>query len=532
MKTKIILMLLSLIFAVSCVEIEQEHIDLHNKLFKFEVEVLSAPDTSPDSPADIPYEEGLFDVELKVTALDFYGKKITDIKDNIKIYTSTGACEPSRIFASDFTDGEARITVSLLKTFDASFIVVEDTSNGIIGVSVEKDNNEELVDKKFFFKGLDIYDIQLPSNNTVNAKTFFNDSYVRISQNTDSDGSNPHNNLMVIHASGSGMYIIDTDRLHIDGNGDSTGACMIKNNSGDWVKNPDFIGYSTMYVYSRNAPINYDGDTSVGAGNEDFKYLRSGHKLDWFSGNLVEFPPGVPNGMTEMGFPIWQMISGEMDLDDDTLDLRMKDVPVCEFEHSDFVEGRNDVTNIKKMERYESNIVEIKDVEIGVFDADNKDYKIYSQWQVYPIGTDITVSDKPTFRVVSISGASEFDLLFHQKRDLTCKDEWCSKDEDLCINDGGESGEFECTGSDVPTDKECDEKLKDFMCKDNGCNENLCERVLHEGVEIAEIKGILHHVYSDIWVIYLRSKCDIKLKDDELGGWNEMIKNDPECKKQ
>ncbi len=474
MKTKIILVLLSLIFVISCGEIEQGKVDLHGKLFQFKVDVLNAPATSQLNPVDIPYHVGDFQVEIKVTALDFYGEKITNLKNELRVYTSTGTCSPSSISAADFNNGEVTLTVSLLKTFDESYIIIEDSGNGVIGVSDE--------DKKFWFKGLDIYDIQLPSNDTADAPTFFNDSYIRISQNTDADGNNPHKNLMVIYASGSGMYIIDLDRLHVDGNGDNTGACMIKDGSGNWIKNPDFVGYSTMYVYSRNAPINYDGDTSVGAGQEDFKYLRSGHKLDWFSGNLVEFPPGISNGMTEMGFPLWEMISGEMDLDDATLDARMKDIPVCELEHSDFVAGRNDAANIKNLERYESNIVEIRDVQVGTFDANNKDYKIYSQWQVYPIGTDVTAVNKPTFRVVSINGASEFDLMFHQNKDENC------------------SGEN-------------------------------CEKILHKGTEISYVRGILHHVYSDIWVIYLRSKCDIKLKDDNLGGWNQMIDNDPECNK-
>ncbi len=474
MKIKIILMLLSLVFVISCGEIEQGKVDLHGKLFQFKVDVLNAPETTQLLPANIPYHDGEFQVEIKVTALDFYGEKVTDLKNQLRVYTSTGTCNPGNISASDFIDGETTLTVSLLKTFDESYIIVEDSGNGVIGVSDE--------DKKFYFKGLDIYDIQLPSNSTADASNFFNDSYIRISQNTDPDGSNPHKNLMVIYASGSGMYIIDTDRMHINEAGDNTGACMIKDGTGNWIKNPNFEGYSTMYVYSRNAPINFDGDSSVGAGEEDFKYLRAGHKLDWFSGNLVEFPPGISNGMTEMGFPLWEMISGEMDLDESVLDERMKDIPICELDHSEFVAGRNDATNIKNLERYESNIVEIKDVQIGTFDANNKDYKIYSQWQVYPIGTDITATDKPTFRVVSINGASEFDLMFHQNKDENC------------------------TG------------------------EN-CEKILKKGTQISYVRGILHHVYSDIWVIYLRSKCDIKLKDDSLGGWNNMINNDPECNK-
>ena len=67
--------------------------------------------------------------------------------------------------------------------------------------------------------------------------------------------------------------------------------------------------------------------------------------------------------------------------------------------------------------------------------------------------------------------------------------------------------------------------------KDENCSGENCEKILHKGTEISYVRGILHHVYSDIWVIYLRSKCDIKLKDDNLGGWNQMIDNDPECNK-
>jgi hypothetical protein len=205
--------------------------------------------------------------------------------------------------------------------------------------------------------------------------------------------------------------------------------------------------------------------------------------LAWFSGNLVEFPPGVSNGMSELGFPIWQMIDGEMELDDSVLDERMKNVPICQFAHSDFVAGKTDATNIKKMERYESNLVEIKDVIIGDFDANNDDYKIYSQWQVYPKGTSSTATNKPTFRVVSINGASDFDLLFNK------------------------NVESSCTG-------------------------DSCEKVLKKGTEISYIRGILHHVYSDIWVIYLRNKCDIRLASDTLGGWNTMLDNSPECNEQ
>ena len=451
------------LFIVSCGEVEQKQIDLNGKLFQFKVEVLQAPDTSEISPADIPYNEDDFKVKIKITAQDYYGNTIKDFKNNIKLSTSTGECKPANLSGSSFTNGVATTEVSLIKTFGPSFIIAEDSKNGVIGVSDES--------KIFYFKELSIYDIQLPKGNSPDSENYFNDSYIRISENTDSDGSNAHHNLMVIHASGSGMYIIDTDKLHVNGGGDNSGACMIKDANGNWVKNPDFKGYSTIYVYSRNAPVNFDGDTSVGASEEDFKYLRAGHRLKWFSGNLVEFPPGVPNGMTEMGFPLWQMIDGEMDLDDQTLDERLKDIPICKLEHSDFVTGRSDAEHIVNLEKYESNLVEIRDVQIGDFDADNKDYKIYSQWQVYPIGTDLNAPNKPTFRVVSINGASEFDLMF----------------------------------------------------KDN---------TIHKGTEIEYVRGILHQVYGNIWVIYLRNKCDIRLKDDSLGGWNQMIDNDPECNKQ
>ena len=469
---KKILILLSLVFIVSCGDIEQEHYDWKGKLFQFNVEVTNAPTTSIENKADVPYNEGEFEVTLEITAEDFYGDTVKDIKNSLRIYTPTGTCKPSIIEASSFVNGKATITVSVLKTYGTSYIVVEDLE-GNIGVSDEE--------KKFFFEGLDVYDLQVPSSESATAANYYNDNYVRVSQNTHKDG-NGHNigngNLMVLHSSGSGMYIIDLDRLDVDGTGtdskdgiktgDNTGACMIK--SGDtWVNNPDFIGYSTVYVYSRNAPVNYDGDSSVGAGEEDFKYLRAGHKLDWFSGNLVEFPPGISNGMTELGFPIWEMIKDEMELPESTLDARMKYIPICKLEHDDFVIKGNSA-QVKNLEKYESNIVAIKDVVIGDFDADNRDYKIYSQWQVYPTGTDPNLSNKPTFRVVSITGASEFDLLF-----------------------------------------------------ENG--------TIGKGTEISEIKGILHHVYDHLWVIYLRDKCDIRLKDDNLGGWNDMIDNSPECNK-
>jgi len=466
MKKLFILISFSLVFMISCGEIEQEQMDLKGKLFQFEVNVINSPFTSNDTKSDVPYAEGEFVVDLEITAKDFYGDTVEDIASNLKIYTSTGSCKPSIIEKSAFVNGKVNITVSLLKTYGTSFVVVEDLE-GNIGISDEE--------KKFFFKELDIYDIQIPSSDSSTASNFYNDHYIKISQNVDLDTGVKHNNLLVTHASGSGMYVIDTDRLDVDGaasdadgvtTGDNTGACMIKSN-GQWVKNPNFIGFSTVFIYSRNAPINYDGDSSVGAGEEEFSYLRSGHKLDWFSGNLVEFPPGISNGMTELGFPIWEMLDGETELPAEVLDERMTHIPVCELEHSDFVIKGNS-TLIKNLEKYESNIVTIKDVVVGDFDKDNKDYKIYSQWQVYPTGTDMNASLKPTFRVVSITGASEFDDLF---------------------KDG----------------------------------------TIGKGTEITEITGILHHVYAELWVIYLRDNCDIKLKDGSLGGWNEKIAS--ECNK-
>lgn len=468
MKKLFILLSLSLVFMISCGEIEQEQANLNGKLFQFEVEVVNSPFTSSATKADVPYEEGEFVVDLLITAKDFYGNTVKDIDSDLRVYTSTGTCNPPTIKKSDFTNGVASKTVSLLKTYGTSFVVVEDSA-GNIGISDEE--------KKFFFKELDIYDIQIPMSDSSTASNFYNDYYIKISQNKDIDTDRKHENLLITHASGSGMYIIDLDRLDVDGaasdadgvtTGDNTGACMIKSN-GAWVKNPDFIGFSTVFIYSRNAPINYDGDSSVGAGDEQFSYLRAGHKLDWFSGNLVEFPPGISNGMTEVGFPIWEMLDGETELDPTILNERMTHIPICELEHSDFVLKGN-AELVKNLEKYESNIVTIKDVVIGDFDKNDDDYKIYSQWQVYPTGTSMSLDVKPTFRVVSITGASEFDDLFQ---------------------DG----------------------------------------TIGKGTEIAEVTGILHHVYDYIWVIYLRDKCDIKLKNDNLGGWNSKINSAPECNK-
>ncbi len=404
--------------------------DLTGKKFALKVDIKDAPQSSETNRLTIPYTEEDTKITLEISLVDYYGTVLKQPLNRVAIIPENGKAVPKYIDPSVFVDGKAVIEVSLVNTYGSINIVAEE-DEGIVGVS----------DKQIHFKPLSILNIQKPANETdPSSSSPFYYNFVKVDETA-------NQNLMVLHASGSGMYIIDLDRMT---DADNSGACMIKQN-GKWVKNPAFVtgngGYNTVYIYSRNAPVNYDDESSE-AGLFDF--LKAGHKLEWFAGNLVEFPPSFTNGMTEISFPIWSIKKSEFLLTDDQIKTRLAQVPICDLEPSDYPIGND---QIKILERYESNLVRVKNVKIGAFDADNRDYKRYHQWQIVPEGGAGKMS------VASIESAAEFDEQYLKGN---------------------------------PT-----------------------------GKDLLSITGIMHQVYGDIWIIYVRNKCDIKVKD--APNWNTWL---------
>ncbi|MBN2694912.1 Ig-like domain-containing protein [bacterium] len=348
---------------------EKTETEIPTGVVSFKVE--SSVKNSSDNLFEIPIATA-FETTLTITALDYFGNVLTDYNGDIIVTSSRGTVSSQT--EATFTNGVATSDITLLYGYGPTRVVVSDnkSENWPVGTT-----------DPIYFRELKIFDTQYPSNNAVPIKSPFENIYAKVTTG----------NMFVAHVSGTGMYLVDLT--------DPEDYCMLKDQSGDYTQiNPDFRGFNSMYIYSRNTPENYTDGGSTGVDVDDFREILPGQRVEWFAGNLVEF-----NDMTEISFPTWKIESlkdelkeSHPDWSDDQITAEVlriveeqrKNIPICKFDESYFPAGNNDFATIKKLEPFESNIVTVQNVKIGDYDSE------YSQWNIHPAS-----STSKVLRVVS-----------------------------------------------------------------------------------------------------------------------------------
>ncbi len=418
-----------LIFLLGCEEYNLPQTDL-TKRYQFDVEISSSvyPQLGEDTPIEIPYDlpsanpvKTPLELNVKITLKDYLEQVVTSVNGetysgkNISFSLSNGEIIDGNKIKDNivFTNGIAEITIQIKHTYDEVALIVEDISIDSVGIS----------NKMMHFKNITIEDIQKPIPPEIYGKAAFLDIFVHITspvltENIADDEIGK--SIYVVAVSATGMYLLDLSQ-------DKYKCETFNSATNTWEQNPNFEGYGTLYIYSRNAPENYSGDSSTGVGEEYFKRVRAGQRLEWFSGNLSEYLE-----MTELSFPLWNISIDEQRLDDSILESRMSKIPVCKINSEWFPTGRSDQTAIKRLERYESGLVRVENVTIGEYDP------LYYQWEIKsPTGTML---------VISRDNAPDFDP------------------------------------------------------------------VANKGKKIKSLKGVLHQIYGELWVINVRNMDDIVLE--------------------
>lgn len=143
--------------------------------------------------------------------------------------------------------------------------------------------------------------------------------------------------------------------------------------------------YNGLFVYSHSRPRNPDGS-----------YLKEGDVISRLAGTVEEF-----FGFTELGFPSWK-VDGNVS------------VPKPAVVASSFVGDDNE------MEKYESRLVEVRDVKVCPLEGDRlTSYRQYAQWTVV-LGADGSCqTGRGGVSVVSRYLAPSFDPMEHGGQTLT-----------------------------------------------------------------------------------------------------------------
>ena len=332
------------------------------------------------------------DVTIKITALGYDNKPLTDYNGKVEVSMLYGKCLPTNS-NSDITlvNGYAETSISMKYYIDKDRVVVEEI----------KDNQDDKYTGKMGFSQFFYTSVaRIPAvQSSINGGSeglysiFSPDDVLSTTYNAQAGGRNltlkagEKKEMVVIAVMEGGFYLQEVDADDEADEYDGTDVCE------DDADSKYACDYSSIYMYTYSTPYVDDNiDKAV--------FLPVGTRIESANGSVFEFA-----GFTEMSFPNFhsKYNNGKLDVKDKKLLPKPKNITKC----LDLLNGYKNKSN-EKLEACEASLVTVKNVSVGWFRENETSFVEFSQ---FPLITKDDAGNKRVILAQTISTVPTFDIL-------------------------------------------------------------------------------------------------------------------------